>query len=121
MRKFIHLFSILLVAVLLATVSTGCSAKAKKIYHLQKANRYFDAGQYDQAEIEYINVLRNDHENFQAISRLADIYFDEGRLPKAAPFILKGHQLATNDLDLNFKLGIVYLAYGKIKEAHDQA
>jgi tetratricopeptide (TPR) repeat protein len=121
MRKFIHLFSILLVAALLAAVGTGCSAKAKKIYHLQKANRYFDAGQYDQAEVEYMNVLRNDHENFQAISRLADIYYDEGRLLKAAPFIIKGHQLATNDLDLNFKLGIIYLSSGKIKEARDEA
>ncbi len=121
MRKFIRLFSILLVAALLAAVSTGCTAKAKKIYHLQKANRYFDAGQYDQAEIEYINVLRNDHENLQAIGRLADIYYDEGRLLKAAPFIVAGHHLATNDLDLSIKMGILYLSAGKIKEARDQA
>ena len=120
MRKLIHLFPILLVALLLAAVNTGCSAKAKKIYHLQKANRYFDAGQYDQAEIEYMNVLRNDRENFQAISRLADIYYDEGRLQKAAPFIIKAHQLSTNDLDLDIKMGIIYLSLGKIKEARDE-
>jgi tetratricopeptide (TPR) repeat protein len=121
MRKFIHLFSILLAAGLMAAVNTGCTAKAKKVYHLQKANRYFDAGQYDQAEIEYMNVLRNDHENFQAISRLADIYYDEGRLLRAAPFIVAGHHLATNDLDLNIKMGILYLSAGKIKEARDEA
>src|ERR1700685_3996995 len=121
MRKFIHLFSILLVAALLAAVSTGCSAKAKKAYHLERANRYFDAGQYDQAEVEYINVLRSDRENFQAISRLADIYFEEGRLRHAAPFIFKAHQMATNDLDLNFKLGALYLASGKSKEAREEA
>ena len=121
MRKSIYLFSILLLATLLAAVNTGCSAKAKAADHLQKADRYFDAGQYDQAEVEYLNVIRNDHENFQAISRLADIYFDEGRLQRSAPFILKGHQLATNNLDMNLKLGILYLSLGKIKEARGRA
>src|SRR5450432_580185 len=115
MQKFIHWFSILLLAALLAAVNTGCSAKAKAAAYLQKANRYFEAGQYDQAEIEYINALRSDHENFQAISRLADIYFEEGRVRKAAPFIIEGHKLATNDLDLNVKAGMIYLAMGKVK------
>ncbi len=121
MRKFIYLFLIVLVATASATLNTGCSAKAKKAYHLQKANRYFDAGQYDQAEIEYINVLRSDHENAQAITRLGDIYFEEGRPQKAGPFIFKGRELATNDLDLHLKLGLIYLAVGKTKEAHDEA
>ena len=121
MRKFIQLFSILLLAVLLAAVNTGCSAKAKKAYHLQKADRYFDAGQYDQAEVEYINVLRREYGNVQAISGLADIYYNEGRLSKAAPFIVKAHQLDTNNLDMNLKLGILYLSFGKTKEARDLA
>jgi tetratricopeptide (TPR) repeat protein len=121
MRKFIYLFPILLFVMALASINTGCSAKAKKAYHMQKANQYFDAGQYDQAEIEYINVLRSDHENAQAIARLGDIYFEEGRLQKAAPFIFKGRELMTNDLDLHLKMGIIYLTVGKLKEAHDEA
>jgi tetratricopeptide (TPR) repeat protein len=121
MRKFIYLFSILLVATALATLNTGCSAKAKRAYHLQKADQYFAAGQYDQAEIEYINVLRSGRENAQAISRLGDIYFEEGRVQKSAPFIFKGRELMTNDLDLHLKMGIIYLTVGKLKEAHDEA
>jgi tetratricopeptide (TPR) repeat protein len=121
MRKYIYPFSILLFATALAMLNTGCSAKMKAAYHLKKAGQYFDAGQYDQAEVEYINVLRSDHENAQAITRLADIYFEEGRLQKAAPFIIKGRELATNDPDLNLKLGLIYQAVGKTQEAHDQA
>ena len=68
MKKIISLMLVLLAAALLATVNTGCSAKAKKAYHLQKANRYFDAGDYGNAEVEYLNVLRNDHENALAIA-----------------------------------------------------
>ena len=121
MQKFICLFPALVFAALLAMVNNGCSAKDKKAYYLERADRYFAAGQYDEAEIEYMNVLRNDRENFQAISRLADIYFEEGRLKKAAPFIFKGYELATNDLNLNLKLGVIYLASGKLKEARAEA
>ena len=89
MRK-LHLFLIVAIASLLAIGSTGCTAKAKKIYHLSRANKYFDAGQYDQAEIEYINVLRNDQENADAYGRLGIIYFEEGRYQSAAPFCASG-------------------------------
>jgi len=117
----LQLFLIVAVASLLAIGSTGCSAKAKKIYHLSRANKYFDAGQYDQAEVEYINVLRNDRENADAYGRLGIIYFEEGRYQSAAPFLFRGSQLATNNLELHLKLGFIYLAMGKSKEARDEA
>jgi tetratricopeptide (TPR) repeat protein len=120
MRK-LHLFLIVSVASLLAIGSTGCSAKAKKIYHLSRANKYFDAGQYDQAEVEYINVLRNDRENADAYGCLGIIYFEDGRYQSAAPFLFRGSQLATNNLELHLKLGFIYLAMGKTKEARDEA
>jgi tetratricopeptide (TPR) repeat protein len=121
MKKFIYLFPIFLLAALLAAGGAGCSAKAKRDYHLKKADQFYDAGQFDQAEAEYMNALRNDHENFQAISRLGVIYFDEGRLKKAAPFIFKGCELATNDLDLHLKLGLIYFTAGKVDDARDEA
>jgi tetratricopeptide (TPR) repeat protein len=121
MRKHISFFPILLAVTALAVAGAGCSAKVKTAYHLKKADQFFDAGQFDQAEGEYIDALRNDHENFRAISRLGDIYFEEGRLQRAAPFIVKGRQMATNDADLNLKLGVIYLSVGSMKQAHDQA
>jgi putative PEP-CTERM system TPR-repeat lipoprotein len=122
MKKILGLILILLAVVLLAGINTGCSASAKKAYHLQKANQYFDAGQYDQAEQEYLTVLRKyDHENAQAIIRLGTIYFNEGLVQKSAPFLLKGRELATNDLDLRLKVGTYYLAAGKVKESRAEA
>ena len=121
MKKIIGLMLVLVAAALMVTVNTGCTAKAKKTYHLQKANRYFDAGQYDQAEVEYMNVLRNDRENAQAIGRLGTIYFEEGRVQRAVPFLFKASELATNDLDLRLKLGSFYLVAGKMKEARAEA
>ena len=119
--KKLHLFLILALASLLAIGSTGCSAKAKADRHLQRANRYFDSGEYDSAEVEYINVLRDDRQNAEAYSRLGILYFEEGRHQTAAPFLFRGSQLATNNPETHLKLGFIYLAMGKSKEAREEA
>lgn len=62
MRKFTHLVPTLAAFGVLSCAGVGCSPAAKKARHLERANRYFDSGQYDKAEIEYINVLQLDHE-----------------------------------------------------------
>ena len=66
MRNLLVLATILL----LVMAGAGCSAKAKKAYHQSRANRYYNAGQFDRAEIEYLNVLRYDAGNGQAYGRL---------------------------------------------------
>jgi tetratricopeptide (TPR) repeat protein len=119
--KKIHIFLTLLAAAALAVAISGCSSGAKKSYYLGRANHWFDTGQFAKAEIEYLNVLHVDPQNPIAIGRLGVIYFDEGRFQKAAPFLYKGSQLATNDLDLHLKLAQVYLLVGMQKEAHGEA
>jgi tetratricopeptide (TPR) repeat protein len=121
MQKFIYLFSTLLVAVLLAIMNSGCSAKAKKAYYTQKADQDFEAGQYDKAEIEYAHVRQIDQADLHALDRLGDIYFDEGRFSRAAAFLMRANQLATNNADVHLKLGLIYLSVGKLKEARDEA
>jgi len=121
MQKEFRFFITLAAVILLAFAGAGCSAKAKKAYHLQRAGKFFDAGQYDRAEIEYLNVLRNDPQNGPAMGRLGVIYYEEGRLQRAAFFLAKGSQLATNDLALRLKLGFVYSAVGQFQPAQDAA
>ncbi|MGH7952924.1 MAG: exosortase, partial [Limisphaerales bacterium] len=120
MKKF-HPFLTLFLACVLAIAGNGCSAKAKKLYYSQRANRYFDSGEFDKAEVEFMNVLHNDPQNTDAIGHLGIIYFDEGRFQRAAPFLFRGSQLATNNLELRLKLGTIYLSIGKLKEARDEA
>jgi tetratricopeptide (TPR) repeat protein len=121
MRKVIYLFLTLVVASALVVTDTGCSAKAKRAYHLRQANHYFDSAEYDKAEVEYLNVLRGDRQNARAIGRLGMIYFEQGRFSQAAPFLFKGSQLATNDLDLRLKWGLICLLLGKSEDARNQA
>ncbi|HEY1788155.1 MAG TPA: tetratricopeptide repeat protein [Verrucomicrobiae bacterium] len=111
---------LMLFTVLLMVAGAGCS-KAKKSYFLDRANRWFDSGQFDKAEIEYLNVIQVDPQNVQAVGRLGVIYFDEGRFQKAAPFLYKGSELDTNNMDLHMKLAQIYLAIGMLKEAHSES
>jgi tetratricopeptide (TPR) repeat protein len=121
MRKFTHLVPTLTVVMLLAIAGTGCTAKLKAAYHQKRADRYYDAGQFEQAEVEYKNVLRNSPQNALAWSRLGVIYFDQGRLGDAAQILIRAQQLATNNLEVRLKLGTIYLGAGKLKEARDEA
>jgi tetratricopeptide (TPR) repeat protein len=121
MRKFIHLGSPLVAIMVLAMAGTGCTAKMKASYHLRRANSYFDSGQYDQAAIEYKNVLRNNQQNALAWSRLGTIYFEEGRLGEAIQILGRAQQLDATNLDVRLKLTTIYLGGGKFKEAWDEA
>lgn len=101
----------------LAVGCTGCTAKARKVYHEKRAEKFYAASQFDRAEIEYLNVLHNDPMDAQAIGRLGLIYYQEGRVETAFPYLLKGSELATNDLDLRLKLGFIYVALGRPGDA----
>jgi len=121
MRKFISLFTIGAAAILTIAIA-GCSGhSAKAIYHERRADNFFKSGEFDKAEVEYMNVLRNDSENAHAIGQLGIIYYDEGRLQRAAPFLFKAVQLDTNNIELHTKLGFIYQTVGKLKEARGEA
>jgi tetratricopeptide (TPR) repeat protein len=121
MKKNVYLFVIIATGTALVFGTGGCSAGAKKARHEARGDKYFAAGQFDKAEIEYLNVLHYDHENAKAFTRLAGIYFDQGRFQTAAPFLARAVTLATNDLDLRFKFGQVLAASGDFGDAQSAA
>ncbi len=121
MSKSTRWVASLALLLLLVIAGTGCTAKLKAAYHQKRADQYYADGQFDQAEIEYKNVLKHTPQNAQAWSRLGLIYFDEGRLPAAAQFLNRASQLDTNNLQVRLDLGTIYLSAGKIKEARDTA
>ena len=116
-----HIVQILAAAGLLALAGAGCSQRANKTYNLGPADQYFQSGQFDLAESEYTNALHADPDNATAIGRLGLIYFDEGRFQKAAPYLYKGSQLSSSNLELRVKLAQIYVAVGEMKEAQQHA
>ena len=124
MRKLIQ-SSLTFVSVFsLATLTflcCSCSPQAKKAAHLQKADTYFSTGHYDEAEIEYMNVLQIEPLNPDAISHLALIYFDQGRMGRVIPYLVKAKELQPDNLDVRLKLGMILLSNGNAKAAQDEA
>jgi tetratricopeptide (TPR) repeat protein len=106
---------------LLGSFTTGCTAKIKKARHISRGDKFYNAGQYAMAEIEYLNVLKVDSANQHAFARLGLIYYDEGRPSRAFAFLKKAAELNTNDMNLQLKLGNIYLALGTANEAHQKA
>ena len=121
MKKNLRLILMSVVVAVLAAGGTGCTSKMKKAYHESRADKFFAAGNFDSAEIEYLRVLRDDHVNAKAFTRLGGIYFQQGRFQMAAPFLERASSLATNDLDLRVKLCMIYTASGQLKAARDTA
>jgi tetratricopeptide (TPR) repeat protein len=106
---------------LILLLLAGCSSESKKARHLERANRYFKAGEIDKAEIEYANVLRFDASQKTAVRSLGLIYFDQGKPSKAYALLNQAKQLDPDDLDVRLKLASLYLAGRKFQEARDEA
>src|SRR5881394_2943339 len=84
--------------------ATGCTKRAKASRHLQRGDRYFAAGQYDRAELEYLNVLRMQPTNITAIAHLGEIYYADESYGRAGSFLSAVKQRNPNDVEARGKL-----------------
>ena len=111
-----------LIAILvMVLVTCSCTSEMKKSRYLARAERYFKAGEYDQAKIEYLKVLQIDSGNAVAYARCGAMWADEGVPLRAAAFLLKARELAPEDLDNRYKLALIYLQVGQPNEAFKEA
>lgn len=98
---------------------SGCSNKGEK--SLLEANKHFEAADYDKAEIEYKNVLQAKKLDPVAVGRLGIIYAEDGRIRQGIAFLLKARELNPENLEVRRKLASIYVAFGKFKEAREEA
>ena len=106
---------------LTAVIVSGCSSETSKQSLLERARRDFEAGQYDNARIEYLNVLQLDPRNRIAIQQLGMIWFEDGAPIKALPFLLKTKELAPKELGARVKLAMAMLILGDASNARKEA
>lgn len=107
---------------LVAVAGTGCKSRQAKIarFH-ERAEAHFKAGDYNKAEIEFINVLRLENREVpEVIRKLGLIYEAQGKLAKAYAFLEKAKTLLPDDLELRAKLARVYLANRAFTNALDE-
>lgn len=120
-KHFYYIATRLAACCAIAAVLSACSRESKKNSYLQKADKYFSAGEYEKAEIEYKNVLQQGGLDPQAIGRLGIIYFEQGRLGRASGFLRKSSELQPDNLAVRLKNGYFHLASGKFHDARDAA
>lgn len=102
-------------------IGTGCSQKSKVARHLTRAESYFKEGDLEKAKIEFLNVLRLDRTNALAFVRLGSIFFDQGAVQQAYPFLARSKELAPQELDNRVKLGHILLSRSEAPKAREEA
>ena len=112
-------FSIAVVALILPLVS--CSKQAKKERALRRAESYFAAGQFDQAKVEFLNVLRLAPQDPVSYARLGSIWLDEGVPLRAGPYLAKARELAPDNLDNRLKLARIVMSLGRRADSFAEA
>lgn len=107
---------------LIALLLVACSSKSTRLEkYISQADKYFISDDYASAEIEYLNALKLDHELSHAVARLGVIYFDQGRLREAAPYLRRAVQLDPEHCEAAHRLALLYLAIGDTDAAKESA
>ena len=105
--------SILCALVTLVCLSCDWSSpEAKKAKHRERAISYFEKGQYQEARIEYQNVLQIDPEDANAHYQLALTYLKLGgvpNLPQTFAALSRAVELDKTNQNAQLKLGELYL------------
>jgi tetratricopeptide (TPR) repeat protein len=102
-------------------LGSGCSAEKRVTRLLAQADTHYQASRYEQAEIEYKNVLQLAGLNAPAITRLGLIYLKQGRTARALPFLAKARELQPDDLATRLEFGVACLATGNRPDARGEA
>jgi len=121
------LVSLRMVCALTTLVCLGCdwsSPQARKTEHRERAISYFEKGQYQEARIEYQNVVQIDPTDADAHYRLALTYLKLGSTPNlqlASSELSRTLELDSTNRDAMLKLGELYLLGNQPSKARQQA
>ncbi|SEF61816.1 Tetratricopeptide repeat-containing protein [Bryocella elongata] len=81
------------------------------------AQALLSAGQNDEAAKVYADILKSNPEDAQALIREADVQRQKGHYEQALSTLKKAQALASDNLELNYNLALVYDALGRYDEA----
>lgn len=104
-----------------AMMLVGCSREARKQRALEAAETHFKANDFDRAEVEYLNALKNDPLNAQAIARLGLIYAEQGRTGPAIAYLVKANELRPEDPEVLIKIAHLKVVLAQPEEARAAA
>ncbi|MEZ5329477.1 MAG: tetratricopeptide repeat protein [Verrucomicrobiales bacterium] len=84
---------------------------------LRRGNEYYQAGQIEEAKIEYMNVLRKERTNATALAQLGIIWMDQGAPIRAYGFLSEAKKADPSNLKALISLSRVQRALGRVDDA----
>jgi len=85
------------------------------------ADRHYQSGDFEKAEIEYFNVLKADPRNVRATARIGIISQIQGQWTKALAWLPKARAMDTNDTDIRRALALTYVSVHRYDSAREEA
>src|SRR5712691_1958777 len=121
-----HMITAAVVSLTLVLAFGGCSQspEAKKAKHHERGQAYFEKGQFQEAVIEFKNVVQLDPKDSEGHYRLALTYLKIGGLgglQGAFGELTRTVELDPSNRDAQLKLGELYLLASKPAKARERA
>jgi tetratricopeptide (TPR) repeat protein len=116
-------FKFLVGALLLviALINWSCTPQIRKARYSKQAERHFKAGQYDEAKIEYLKLLRVDPRNAVAYARMGQMWLEEGSPLRAGTFLAGAIKFDPKDWASHIRLAKSYGLIGQPAEERQAA
>src|SRR5262249_34817031 len=106
---------------LAVTFVGACSKEAKKTRFLAAADTYFKTGDYDEAKVSYLNVVRLDPQNALAFERIGEMWLDDWAPIRASAFLAKASELDPNNVQNRVRLARSYAGTGRPNDGRKEA
>ncbi len=104
------LLSIVAVVLSVGLVSCTLDPEKKKIEHVERGKKFFDAGKYKEASIMYKLAIKIDQRYGEAYYRLGLSELKNGRIMEAVAALRRSSELQPGNMDSHSKLADLYLS-----------
>ena len=105
----------------IALLLSGCTRAQKEARFMAKGNKFFDAGQFDEARIEYLNALRLDSKNPTACLKIGITWLQQGDVLEALRYLSAARDLAPDNAEIHSRIAAPYFSLGDMRAARKEA
>lgn len=121
-KKTFHIVvAILIIAAGVGVYFLRFSPEARKAVHLSKGERFYAAGEFDKARLEFANVIKVDPGNPLALERMGAIWLKHGVPSQAMPYLLRVKALAPSNLENRHAIPGALIEMGELPLARKEA
>ena len=114
--------TLLLALVLVAATGGGCSKAARTKRAVERADHYFQEGDYARAEVAYSNACRmTSPPSPAALRQLGLVFVKEGRAPAALGCLLEAAKTEPDNVQTQRELANIWAMAGRATEAKEAA